>query len=105
TSNGTRSGHSAASLPQLDRLKAACTTKAPCRWLHVRTRPAGPFHAAPYDLNQCVRVIEDRKWIKRPTVMSGRGEMMLSNFIVPDSSDPRLGSRYRYRMLVDGKSV
>jgi acyl-CoA reductase-like NAD-dependent aldehyde dehydrogenase len=31
--------------------------------------------------------------------------MMLSNFIVPDSSDPRLGSRYRYRMLVDGKSV
>ncbi|WP_069062433.1 aldehyde dehydrogenase family protein [Sinorhizobium sp. RAC02] len=30
---------------------------------------------------------------------------MLSNFIAPDSSDPRLGIKSRYQMLVDGKSV
>jgi acyl-CoA reductase-like NAD-dependent aldehyde dehydrogenase len=30
---------------------------------------------------------------------------LLANFIVPDSHDPRLGIKARYRMLVDGKSV
>lgn len=28
-----------------------------------------------------------------------------SNFIIPDSRDPRLQSKFRYQMLVDGKSV
>lgn len=30
---------------------------------------------------------------------------MLSNFIAPDSNDPRLRIKSRYQMLVDGKSV
>ena len=29
----------------------------------------------------------------------------LSNFIAPDSSDPRLRIKSRYQMLVDGKSI
>jgi len=37
--------------------------------------------------------------------VSGLGTILLSNFIAPDSSDPRLGIKSRYRMLVDGRSV
>ena len=37
--------------------------------------------------------------------MAGLKTILLTNFIAPDSRDPRLGIKSRYRMLVDGKSV
>ena len=40
-----------------------------------------------------------------PAEFAGLGEILLSNFIAPDSSDPRLSIKSRYQMLVDGKSV
>ncbi len=63
-------------------------------------------HTVPYNLTtaQAWHSIRRAGWRSR-AVKPGWLMTIQSNFISPDSSDPRLQSKSRYRMLVDGKSV